>query len=291
MLNCKMSTKQTLRSNAKINLGLNILSKKLNGYHEIESLMQEIDFYDEIDIEVSDKRGDIEITSSGIDINCEHKNNTCYKITNLLKKEYGINNKISLKINKRIKVGSGLGGGSSNAAAVLNFLNSFFKLKITKSQKNILCQKIGMDVPFFLEGGLQYVQGMGEKLSPIKDIFSKYCFVLVMPKTNISTSWAYSKIKKELPVNKLNYNLLALSNPIKWNAFRNDFEDIVIPIYPEIRDIKELFKKNNALFSSLSGSGSTIFGVYENQDFADRVSKSMQDSGHQSIVANPIYKK
>ncbi len=286
-----MSTKQTLRSNAKINLGLNILSKKLNGYHEIESLMQEIDFYDEIDIEVSDKRGDIEITSSGIDINCEHKNNTCYKITNLLKKEYGINNKISLKINKRIKVGSGLGGGSSNAAAVLNFLNSFFKLKITKSQKNILCQKIGMDVPFFLEGGLQYVQGMGEKLSPIKDIFSKYCFVLVMPKTNISTSWAYSKIKKELPVNKLNYNLLALSNPIKWNAFRNDFEDIVIPIYPEIRDIKELFKKNNALFSSLSGSGSTIFGVYENQDFADRVSKSMQDSGHQSIVANPIYKK
>ena len=143
----------------------------------------------------------------------------------------------------------------------------------------------------FLEGGLQYVQGMGEKLSPIKDIFSKYCFVLVMPKINISTSWAYSKIKKELPVNKLNYNLLALSNPIKWNAFRNDFEDIVIPIYPEIRDIKELFKKNNALFSSLSGSGSTIFGVYENQDFADCVSKSMQDSGHQSIVANPIYKK
>ena len=286
-----MSTKQTLRSNSKINFGLNILSKKLNGYHEIESLMQEIDFYDEIYIEVSDKKGGVEITSSGIDINCEYKNNTCYKITNLVKKEYGINNKISLKINKRIKVGSGLGGGSSNAATVLNFLNSFFKLRITKSQKNILCQKIGMDVPFFLEGGLQYVQGMGEKLSPIKDIFSKYCFVLVMPKINISTSWAYSKIKKELPVNKLNYNLLALSNPIKWNAFRNDFEDIVIPIYPEIRDIKELFKKNNALFSSLSGSGSTIFGVYENQDFADRVSKSMQDSGHQSIVANPIYKK
>ena len=289
MLNCKMSTKQTLRSNSKINFGLNILSKKLNGYHEIESLMQEIDFYDEIDIEVSDKKGDIEITSSGIDINCEHKNNTCYKITNLVKKEYGINNKISLKINKRINVGSGLGGGSSNAATVLNFLNSFFKLKISKSQKNILCQKIGMDVPFFLEGGLQYVQGMGEKLSPIKDIFSKYCFVLVMPKINISTSWAYSKIKKELPVNKLNYNLLALSNPIKWNAFRNDFEDIVIPIYPEIRDIKELFKKNNSIFSSLSGSGSTIFGVYENQNLAENVNNLMQGLKYQSIVVNPIY--
>ena len=149
MLNYKMSTKQTLKSNAKINLGLNILSKKSNGYHEIESLMQEIDFYDEIDIEVSDKRGDIEITSSGIDINCEHKNNTCYKIANLVKKEYRINNKISLKINKRINVGSGLGGGSSNAATVLNFLNNFFNLKITKSKKNTLCQKIGMDVPFF----------------------------------------------------------------------------------------------------------------------------------------------
>ena len=144
---------------------------------------------------------------------------------------------------------------------------------------------------FFLEGGLQYVQGMVEKLSPIQDIFSKYCFVLVIPKINISTSWAYSKIKKELPRNKLNYNLLALSNPIKWNAFRNDFEDIVIPIYPEIRDVKKLFKKNNAIFSSLSGSGSTIFGVYENQDLAQNVSKVMQDSGHQSIVANPIYRK
>ena len=286
-----MLIKKTLKSNAKINIGLNIVSKKLNGYHELESLMQEIDFNDEIEIEVSDKKGGIEITSTGININCNYNDNTCYQIIKLVKKKYEIDNKISLKIKKRINIGSGLGGGSSNAASVLNFLNSFFKLKISKSKKNALCQKIGMDVPFFSEGGLQYVQGMGEKLSPISNIFNKYCFVLVFPKISISTSWAYSKIKKELPVKKLNYNLLALSNPIKWDAFRNDFEDIVIPIYPEIRDIKELFKKNNALFSSLSGSGSTIFGVYKDRDFAECISKSMQDSGHQSIVANPIYRK
>jgi len=285
MLACK-----TLQSNAKINLGLNIVSKKLNGYHEIESLIQEIDFYDEIEIKIFKGEGFTEIKSSGIYIDCDVKDNTCYKMIELVKKEYNIHNKIDLKINKKIKTGAGLGGGSSNAATILNYLDNFFDLKIPNSQKNTLCQKIGMDVPFFIDGSLQYVEGMGEKLSTINNVFYPYCFVLVFPKISIETQWAYSKIKKQLPVKKLNYNLMALSRPIKWDAFGNDFEDIVIPIYPEIREIKELFKNNNSIFSSLSGSGSTIFGVYENQSLANSVSESMQGLGYQSIVANPVYR-
>ena len=285
MLACK-----TLQSNAKINLGLNIVSKKLNGYHEIESLIQEIDFYDEIEIKIFKGKGITEIKSLGIYIDCDVKDNTCYKMIELVKKEYNIDNKIDLKINKKIKTGAGLGGGSSNAATILNYLNHFFDLKIPNSQKNTLCQKIGMDVPFFIDGSLQYVEGMGEKLSKINNVFYPYYFVLVFPEISIATQWAYSKIKKQLPVKKLNYNLMALSRPIKWEAFGNDFEDIVIPIYPEIREIKELFKKNNSIFSSLSGSGSTIFGVYENQSLANTVSKSMQGLGHQSIVTNPVYR-
>ncbi len=285
-----MLIQKTLKSNAKINIGLNIVSKKSNGYHEIESLMQEIDFYDEIEINIYKQKGLTEIKSIGIGIDCDEKDNTCYKIIELIKNKYNIDNKISLKINKKIKIGSGLGGGSSNAATILNYLDRFFNLQITQSQKNILCQSIGMDVPFFINGGLQYAESMGEELSVIKNIFRGYYFVLVFPKINISTKWAYSEIKKQLPVKKLHYNLMALSKPIKWDAFGNNFEDIVIPIYPEIREIKELLKKNNAIFSSLSGSGSTIFGVYENQNLADNAKKSMQDLGHQSVVANPIYK-
>ena len=285
-----MLVHKTLQSNAKINIGLNVINKKSNGYHEIESLIQEISLYDNIEIKIFKEKGKTEVISSGININCDLENNTCYKIVELIKCIYKIHNKIWVRVNKKIKIGSGLGGGSSNAATVLNYLDCFFDLKISSTQKNILCQRIGMDVPFFIDGNLQYVEGMGEKLSVIDNLFKEYYFVLVFPKISISTQWAYSKIKKQLPVKKLNYNLMALSKPIKWDAFRNDFEDIVIPIYPEIRDIKDLFKKNNAIFSSLSGSGSTIFGVYKNKSLADSVSKLMQDLEYQSIVANPIYR-
>ena len=285
-----MLVHKILQSNAKINIGLNIIDKKSNGYHGIESLIQEISLHDDIEIKIFKDKGKTEVISSGININCDIENNTCYKIAELIKYIYKIHNKIWFRINKKINIGSGLGGGSSNAATVLNYLDHFFNLKISSTQKNILCQRIGMDVPFFIDGNLQYVEGMGEKLSVIDNLFEEYYFVLVFPKISISTQWAYSKIKKQLPVKKLNYNLMALSKPIKWDAFRNDFEDIVIPIYPEIRDIKNLFKKNNAIFSSLSGSGSTIFGVYKNKSLADSVSKLMQDLEYQSIVANPIYR-
>ena len=278
---------KVLQSHAKINIGLNIVDKKNNGYHHIESLIQEVDLSDEIEITTFKNNGKTEIISSGIEIDCSLENNTCYKIIELIKEQYNIENKFLLKINKKINIGAGLGGGSSNAASILKYLNSFFNLKISNQDKNILCQKIGMDVPFFIDGNLQYIERMGEKLTRLNNVFENYFFVLVFPNIKISTKWAYAKIKKELPVKKLQYNLMALSKPIKWNAFRNDFEDIVIPIYPEIGDIKELFIKNKAVFSSLSGSGSTIFGVYENQNLAEKANQLMQDLEYQSVVAKP----
>ena len=287
----KILDQSLIKSNAKINIGLNIIDKRPNGYHNIETLMQEIDFHDTIEIKTFINSGKTQIISSGINIDCSTENNTCYKMIELLKKEYSLQNQFCLKINKKINIGAGLGGGSSNAGSILNYLDKLFDLKISNKNKNILAQKIGMDVPFFIDGNLQYVEGMGEKTSYIKDVFSKYYFVLVFPKISISTKWAYSKIKKELPVKKLHYNLMALGRPIKWDVFGNDFEDIVIPIYPEIRDIKRLFYKNNAIFSSLSGSGSTIFGVYDDLNLAKKASNLIKDLDYHSIVANPIYKK
>ena len=287
MQSSKVLARQVLQSNAKINIGLNIVDKKNNGYHKIESLIQEINLFDTIEITIFKSNGKTKIISSGISIDCEPHENTCYKMIELLKKQYKIQHKFSLKINKKVNIGAGLGGGSSNAASVLKYIDKFFDLKISKQDKNLLCQKIGMDVPFFIDGGVQYVEGMGEKLTKIDNVFKDCFFVLVFPKIHISTKWAYSKIKKELPAKKIKYNLRALSSSIKWSAFGNDFEDIVIPIYPEVRNIKDLFNKSNAIFSSLSGSGSTIFGVYENQNLAEKANQLMQDLEYQSVVAKP----
>ena len=130
-----------------------------------------------------------------------------------------------------------------------------------------------MDVPFFINGGLQYAQGMGEVTTSLPSILKDCFFLIAKPQFSISTKWAYSKINKLLPNKKMRYNLLALEEPLKWDSFWNDFEDVVIPRYPEIRELKEAMLKSGAIYSSLSGSGSTVFGIYNNYDQALEASK------------------
>ena len=280
----------TLLSNAKINIGLNIFNKSNNGYHILESLIQEISMADVINIKIYKSFGHITIKSKGIQINCINNQNTCYRIAQDIKKEYNIKNKIIIELNKKIPIGAGLGGGSSNAATILKILNKAFNLNINNRKKVQICKNIGMDVPFFINGGLQYAEGMGEVTTILPQLFKKKSFILICPQFNISTKWAYSKIKKDLPNKKMRYNLLALEEPLKWYLFRNDFEDIVIPRYPEIRELKEAMLHNGAIYSSLSGSGSTVFGIYSNYDQALNASKKMDHKKYHITVTSPIYR-
>ena len=280
----------TLLSNAKINIGLNIFDKNDNGYHILESLIQEISISDIINIKILKSTGPIQLSLKGLAIDCSNEKNTCYKITNYVKKNYEIKNQIIIELHKKIPIGSGLGGGSSNAASILNFLDKTLKINLSKKKKIEICKSIGMDVPFFIDGGLQYVQGMGDITSMLPPVFKNNFIIIAKPQFSISTKWAYSKINKLLPNKKMRYNLLALEAPLKWDSFWNDFEDVVIPRYPEIRELKEAMLKSGAIYSSLSGSGSTVFGIYNNYDQALEASKKIDQKKYQITVTSPIYR-
>ena len=290
MLNKHLLDKSDIISNAKVNIGLNISTRLKNNYHNIETLIQEVSFFDEINITIFKESGDIEIQQKGIDIGCSLEKNTCYIVASLLKNKFNIKNEIKINIKKNIPTGSGLGGGSSNAASILNFFDKKFQLKLSKVEKNQICQTIGMDVPFFIDGGLQFAEGMGEKLKSVPPVFKEHFFVLVFPKLKVSTPWAYANLNKRLPSKKKLYNLLAQKKTINFNLFGNDFESIVIPRYPEIRDIKKYLLSENAIFSSLSGSGSTVFGIFNNFDEATNSSKMLKKKKYHTVVATPIYR-
>jgi len=280
----------TFLSNAKINIGLNIFDKSNNGYHILESLIQEISISDIINIKILKSFGPIKLTLKGLAIDCSNEKNTCYKVADYIKKNYKIKNQIVIELHKKIPIGSGLGGGSSNAASILSFLDKTLKINLSKKKKVEICKSIGMDVPFFIDGGLQYAQGMGDITSMLPPLFKKKFIIIAQPQFSISTKWAYSKINKLLPNKKMRYNLLALEEPLKWNSFWNDFEDVVIPRYPEIRELKEAMLKNGAIYSSLSGSGSTVFGIYNNYDQALEASKKIDQKKYQITVTSPIYR-
>jgi len=280
----------TLLSNAKINIGLNIFDKNDSGYHILESLIQEISISDIINIKILKSTGPVQLSLKGLAIDCSNEKNTCYKITNYVKKNYEIENQIIIELQKKIPIGSGLGGGSSNAASILNFLDKTLKINLSKKKKIEICKSIGMDVPFFIDGGLQYAQGMGDITSMLPPVFKNNFIIIAKPQFSISTKWAYSKINKLLPNKKMRYNLLALEEPLKWDSFWNDFEDVVIPRYPKIRELKEAMLKSGAIYSSLSGSGSTVFGIYNNYDQALEASKKIDQKKYQITVTSPIYR-
>ena len=279
-----------LLSCAKVNIGLNIINRSDNGYHFLESLMQEIDFHDTIDIKIKKYHGDIIIKSVGLKVNCLESENSCYKIIDYVKHNYNIPNAIIIELDKKIPIGSGLGGGSSNAAIILNYLNKAFNLNISFKQKVEICKMIGMDASFFINGSLQYAENYGEITTPIRPIFKNLFFLVVNPSFSISTEWAYSQINKNLPSKKMRYNLLALEEPLKWELFRNDFETIVIPRYPEIGVLKSKMIDNGAVYSSLSGSGSTVFGIFKNYDQAKIVAKTINHKKYHITVTSPIYR-
>ena len=269
---------------AKINIGLKIVSRRKDGYHNLYTIFQELDFADFINIEKSDKGCNIKSDVDWMPIN---EKNICYKAYSFLKKEFDQIKGVSIKINKNIPVGSGLGGGSSNCAAVLKGLNSLYNLGLDNNNLQKIALKLGADVPFFIKGGVQLGEGIGEKLTKIKNSIPGY-YLLIMPEIRIDTHWAYSQIKK-----KLNYgqNLSNFAGFLDGDFsspkfFENDFERIVIPAYPEIGRIKKKILEFGALFSSLSGSGSTVYGIFNDEAIAKDAELFFRNS-HNTILSKP----
>ena len=273
-----------LQSNAKINLALSINYKRSDGYHDISSIMQEIDLHDTITISKNNSSA-INIISKGIPVP-EDESNLCYVAAKLFLNHYKLNDGLDIIINKNIPIGAGLGGGSSNASTVIKGLQKLFEIRITDNIFYQLASKIGADVPFFNNGGIQYAEGIGDKLTPLPPLLSQYHFLLIFPNIQISTLWAYKEYKNYLENHLNESNFVPLSENIDFSLWSNDFEKVVLSTYPEIKKIKMDLSNSNSLFASLSGSGSTMFGVYDNLESV-KVARDLFND-FQTYIALPI---
>lgn len=270
-------------SYAKINLGLKIINKRSDGLHNIESVFLQISLHDSLTFSSSNK---FSIISKGI--SCPtNQNNILFKVIDILKKEYDININVKVLINKNIPIGAGLGGGSSNAAAFLKYLLEVNQIKLSNEKLVKLASQIGSDVPFFLNGGFQLIKGTGDYLQPIETtVFNNKKILLIHPKFHISTKWAYSEVKKHLLTSNNKPKFSALTEKVNWNLFENDFEKFVCTTYPEILKLKKLLKNDGALYSGLSGSGSTVFGLYNDNQSFDNILSLLKD--YHTNIAFPI---
>ena len=271
-------------SYSKVNIGLKVLSQRDDGYHNIYTIFQELNFGDSIDIEKRDCGFKIIANVDWIPTN---KSNICYKAYTEIKKEFSEVKGIHIKIDKKIPIGSGLGGGSANAAALLKGIKKIYKLEVTESKLEEIGSEVGADVPFFIRGKTQLGEGIGDKLTQLpKAIMGTY--LLVIPKISIRTEWAYSVIKNRLNNQNKNAKFSSFSNEdySSLQIFENDFEQIVIPAYPEIGAIKSKLLNLGARFASLSGSGSTVYGVYDDEASA-KEAELLFHTSHQTILANP----
>lgn len=267
--------KVSLKAYAKINIGLRILGRRpSDGYHVLETIFQELNFADEIYVQVNHS-GRFILESNRKDIPLD-ESNLILKAVNILKPWLPKDLGADIFVDKQIPPGAGLGGGSSNAAVILKF---FRTLCHHEPPLESLAFSLGADVPFFLTGGTAYATGIGDELKPIS-IPLDWIAVLVMPPFSISTKQAYQDLRISLTDTVKKTNIPSyLSQGFAWRFFENDFERVIIPAYPQIGAIKSALLEAGATFSALSGSGSTVYGIFCSDDKARSCITRLQDYG------------
>lgn len=270
-----------IKSFAKINLFLKIGKKLPSGYHEIESVMQQVNLSDELSFKKIDE--DKVIIKCNIK-ELENKNNIAYKAAELVKNKFDIKEGIEINIEKNIPIGAGLAGGSGNAAVTLNTMNKLFNLNLGKGKLIEIGKELGSDVPFQILGKTVLVEGTGEKLTKLNNL-KDINIVLVNPGINISTKWAYEefdkinikKDNKDFSIKKL-ISIIETENSIEISKYLyNDFELMVFDKYPKIKKIKQDLLKGGALNALMSGSGSSVFGIFEDKAGAEKAYKKFKD--------------
>ncbi len=275
-----------LKSYAKINLGLRIIGKRKDGFHEIETFFQQIDLKDDITIELFDNNINIECHPK---VCADEKDNLAYRAAQLLKP---LTDKgCFIKISKNIPPGSGLGGGSSNAATTLVGLNKLWDLKLGRSQLLSCAEQLGSDVPFFIRGGLALGQGRGEILTPVKTELDYYG-VVIWPDFSISTRWAYQNSNFDLTNSnkkrKLSGFTQNIHNTTEWQRIlTNDLKDVVFGKHPACREIMQDLTKYGPFYKSMSGSGSSLFGLFHHASDAKEAQKFLSKQ-YKACVFKPM---
>ncbi len=243
--------------NAKINIGLNVVSRRADGYHNLETIFYPVKLADALEFAESDKT---ELTTSGISIAGNPNDNLILKAYCLLKNDFDLP-ELKFHLHKVVPFGAGLGGGSSDAAFTLTSLNTFFNLNISIEELKKYAAKIGADCSFFIDNKPAFAEGIGNQLSPVKINLSSYKILIVKPSVSVSTPEAYRNVVPAKP----EFSLKEIEQiPLEdWkNLVKNDFEKSILPRFPEIEELKEGLYKMGALYASMSGSGSAVFGIF-----------------------------
>ncbi len=243
--------------NAKINIGLHVVSKRLDGYHNLETIFYPVQFSDALEMAEANETS---ISFSGLPVDGPSEQNLVLKAYHLFKNEFNLP-PVQFHLHKKIPAGAGLGGGSSDAVFTLKMLNDFFQLRLNSEQLKNYAAKLGADCSFFIENKPAFATGIGDQLSPVKINISDYHIVILKPDFSVSTADAYKNIIPSKPEFHLQ-NLAEL--PVsEWKNFVvNDFEKSVFPRFPEIKNLKNKLYELGAEFASMSGSGSAVFGIF-----------------------------
>lgn len=247
-------------ANAKINLGLDIIEKRPDGYHNIETIFYPVKLYDVV--ELTDAKETVCVVK-GIDVPGTAEDNICLKAFEALRNDFDLPAQ-QITLLKNIPVGAGLGGGSSDAAHLVKLLNNKFELGLSVTEMQDYVRPLGADCAFFIENEPVYASGKGDQFSSIAIDLSKYFLVLVKPAVHVSTAAAYAGIKPIIPSRSVK-DLIHLPVEEWRSGLKNDFETSVFSKYPEIEQVKLKLYQSGALFSLMSGSGSSVFAIFDRQ--------------------------
>jgi 4-diphosphocytidyl-2-C-methyl-D-erythritol kinase len=275
----------TLRAYAKINIGLHVVGKRPDGYHNIETVLYPIDLYDEVSIHEHEEEG-IHFQSFGANLPHDQRN-LCVRAAQLVMDVTGVRRGVEIVLLKSIPIGAGLGGGSSDAAAVLKGLVKLWSLDITVSELELLGSSLGSDVPYFIRGGTAFATGRGEILEPLT-INLPYWIAVITPPIHISTAWAYQQLELRQQTRKTDWKNL-LTNGSRDSAemrsrLFNDFEKVVFRHHTEIKKIKDQLQKEGADVVLMSGTGSSVFGLFRDEPSLDSISSLFPSSYHLCIT-------
>lgn len=251
-----------LHANCKINLGLDILRRREDGFHDLETVMIPVsELYDVVEVERVDGASIFE--QRGLVVDCDAEQNLCVKALRLMQRLYGVGD-VRITLDKRVPFGAGLGGGSSDATAVILAVNKLFGLGLSEERLVEIAAMIGSDTAFFVRNTPQLCTGRGEKMEPIELPLQGKYLAIAKPDEGVSTKEAYAGVKPAVPQVCLNE---LLQRPIEeWQGVvKNDFEPHIFVAYPAIAELKKAMLDAGAVYASMSGSGSAVFGIFDTE--------------------------
>ena len=247
--------------NCKINIGLRIVRKREDGYHDLETIFYPVyGLHDELEVEPAEE---FAFLQDGLVVDCLPTDNLIYKVYKRMQEHFPQIGNVKITFKKNIPFGAGLGGGSSDAAHMAIALNEIFALGLTREQLAEEVRPLGADCPFFVYNTPCYAEGIGDKLTPISLDLSRLRLVMIKPNCSVSTKEAYAGIKPKGTCEVFK-DLNVLKDLTILSALTNDFEETVCKVHPEIAEIKKRLLSAGAIYAAMSGSGSTVFGLFQN---------------------------